>query len=501
MLRRVHRRRARSGRDRGLGSLRGRRRAQGRPDGEHPLAPLPLGDSDDVVVGGQVAAIGSPFGNQNSLAVGVVVGDGSIDPVAHLALPGRGRDPDRRADQPRQLGRAAARRRGSRDRDQRPDPLGQRHGRGSRVRNPDQRRSKIVDAAPRLGRQVEYAYIGVKTQDLTPGVAADFGFTPRRGALVAGVDPNTPAERAGLRGGTSEREHNGMTIPVGGDVIVRIAGRPVTGSDDVSRIVTYELLPGQTCPVRRLPGREAEEDDPGHPGRQTRSRRLVARAHSVPASALRWAREHHRRERSGPAIRQPGDARDGRAPWRSRPRPGSPPRSPARRPHRPDWEAEPLRARAALVRRVGHVLLEAADEVAASIVAETGKPTVEAFTSELFPCLDAADWLARNLAGALRPERVPMRRLLVPQKRAQARWTPVWGRRDRVGLELPARCAADPGALRRCRGQRRGREAVGADSAHRCVDRDPVRACRGAARSRRCRAGAGRDGRRSPRLV
>ena len=39
---------------------------------DHAVSPLPLGDSSRVVVGEPVAAIGSPFGNENSLAVGVV---------------------------------------------------------------------------------------------------------------------------------------------------------------------------------------------------------------------------------------------------------------------------------------------------------------------------------------------------------------------------------------------------------------------------------------------
>ena len=42
----------------------------------HPLAPVPLGDSDAVRVGEPVAAIGSPFGKQSSLAVGVVSATG-----------------------------------------------------------------------------------------------------------------------------------------------------------------------------------------------------------------------------------------------------------------------------------------------------------------------------------------------------------------------------------------------------------------------------------------
>src|ERR671921_98172 len=39
---------------------------------DHPVSPLPLGDSSRVVVGEPVAAIGSPFGQESSLAVGVV---------------------------------------------------------------------------------------------------------------------------------------------------------------------------------------------------------------------------------------------------------------------------------------------------------------------------------------------------------------------------------------------------------------------------------------------
>ena len=45
------------------------------PD-DHALTPVPLGDLSKVVVGEPVAAIGSPFGNSDSLAVGVVSSTG-----------------------------------------------------------------------------------------------------------------------------------------------------------------------------------------------------------------------------------------------------------------------------------------------------------------------------------------------------------------------------------------------------------------------------------------
>ena len=50
---------------------------------DHPLDPVPLGDSATVIVGEPVAAIGSPFGKQSSLTVGVVSATGrSIDSLA-----------------------------------------------------------------------------------------------------------------------------------------------------------------------------------------------------------------------------------------------------------------------------------------------------------------------------------------------------------------------------------------------------------------------------------
>ena len=63
--------RDRPGRDRRLGRLRRRRPPARRPDA-HALAPVPLGDSSRVRAGDPVAAMGSPFGNEDSIAVGVV---------------------------------------------------------------------------------------------------------------------------------------------------------------------------------------------------------------------------------------------------------------------------------------------------------------------------------------------------------------------------------------------------------------------------------------------
>src|SRR4051812_26165469 len=62
--------------------------------------------------------------------------------------------------------------------------------------------------------------------------------------------------------------------------------------------------------------------------------------------------------------------------------------------------------RATLLRRLSRLLLERTEEVADVVVAETAKPRVEAFTSELFPALDTLAWLAAEAPKLLAPERV-----------------------------------------------------------------------------------------------
>src|SRR3954462_9842500 len=70
------------------------------------------------------------------------------------------------------------------------------------------------------------------------------------------------------------------------------------------------------------------------------------------------------------------------------------------------WADVSLRERRALLRRLTEVLLARADELADVVVAETGKPRVEAFTTEAFPALDALAWLAGETPKLLAPERV-----------------------------------------------------------------------------------------------
>ena len=93
--------------------------------------------------------------------------------------------------------------------------------------------------------RVVYGYVGITTEDLTPALARRFGYHAQQGAVIDTVVNNTPAQAAGLRGGNREEQVLGRRFTRGGDVIVAIGAIPVRNAEDVVRIVTGRLVPGQ----------------------------------------------------------------------------------------------------------------------------------------------------------------------------------------------------------------------------------------------------------------
>lgn len=210
----------------------------------HALDPVPLGDSSRVVVGEPVAALGSPFGNESSLAVGVVSATRrSIDSLTS----GYTVSDAIQTDAPITHGNSGG-------------PLFDARGRvigiNAQIRSESGQAEGVGFAIPinaakrsfsqlvRNGR-VAYAYVGINAEDLTPTIAERFGYTVDRGAVIATVVPESPAAKAGLRGGSDERQLNGVEFRVGGDVVVRIGDRPVRSADDLVRVVSERLVPGQ----------------------------------------------------------------------------------------------------------------------------------------------------------------------------------------------------------------------------------------------------------------
>jgi S1-C subfamily serine protease len=211
----------------------------------HRLTALPLGDSSAVVVGEPVAAIGSPFGNESSLTVGVVSATkrsiasltsiyNVVDAIQIDAPINRGNSGGPLFDaRGRVIGINAQIR----------TETGQNEGVGFAI--PINAAQRSLEQLVRTGT-VRYAYVGVTTSDLTPTLARRFGYPVLRGAVVNIVREHSPAERAGIRPAQREEEFNGVNVPVGGDVIVAIDGRAVRSADDVVRLVTG-LKPDQVA--------------------------------------------------------------------------------------------------------------------------------------------------------------------------------------------------------------------------------------------------------------
>jgi 2-alkenal reductase len=218
---------------------------------EHRLRPLPLGDSARVVVGEPVAAIGSPFGAENSLSVGVV----SATRRSISALTSAYTIVDAiQIDAPINRGNSGG-------------PLFDARGRvvgiNAQIRSASGVNEGVgfavpINAAKRSLRQllengrVSYAYVGISTGDLTPGLANRLDLQVSRGALIEDVVNPGPARDAGLRGGSRRIEHNGTAVIVGGDVVVAIEGQQVRSGDDLVRVISSGVEPGETAVFRIL---------------------------------------------------------------------------------------------------------------------------------------------------------------------------------------------------------------------------------------------------------
>jgi S1-C subfamily serine protease len=211
----------------------------------HALAPVPLGVSADVAVGQPVAAIGSPFGAESSLSVGVVSGTDRTIPSLTSAFE---LFDAIQTDAPINQGNSGG-------------PLLDARGRVIGINA--QIRSSLesgfegvsfavpIDSAKRSLVQllatghVSYAYLGLVNEDLTPAIAKAFGYPVEQGALVDAVAPAGPAARAGLRPGHRTVLWQNQRLTLGGDVIIAIDGSKVRSSNDVARLVAERMVPGE----------------------------------------------------------------------------------------------------------------------------------------------------------------------------------------------------------------------------------------------------------------
>ncbi len=219
------------------------------PDGLD-LRPLPLASPDSVEVGEPVAAIGSPYGERQSLSVGVVSAvNRSIESLTGFAI-GDAIQTDAAINHGNSGGPLL-------------DAQGRVLGINSQIRSRSGEGTGVgfaVDAGTvrhsldelRVDGTVEYAYLGVSTRTVYPQLAERFDLGTDAGAWVQDVTDDGPARDAGLRGSSGEAEgFQAQRYRLGGDVIVGLAGRRVVENTDLGRILA-DHRPGQTVEVRVL---------------------------------------------------------------------------------------------------------------------------------------------------------------------------------------------------------------------------------------------------------
>jgi S1-C subfamily serine protease len=201
------------------------------------LTPLGLGTTDTIAVGEPVAAIGSPFGEQQSLTVGVVSAlNRNIQSLTQFQIGNA-----IQTDAPINPGNSGG-----------PllDAEGGVIGINAQIRSRSGGGEGVgfavpVDAVRRSVRElrdkgrVDYGYLGVSTLLIWPQLAERLDLDARGGALVQEVEDGSPAEEAGIEPGDNEISFQGHPdIATGGDVIVAVNGRRLTRRDDLADVIS-----------------------------------------------------------------------------------------------------------------------------------------------------------------------------------------------------------------------------------------------------------------------
>jgi S1-C subfamily serine protease len=221
------------------------------------LRPLPLGSSANVPVGSPVAAIGSPFGERQSLSIGVVSAvDRDIQSLnGEFAIPGAIQTDA--AINPGNSGGPLV------------DGSGKVIGINQQIKTSSGGGEGVGFAVPvdvvkrslgalREGGEARYAYLGVGSVPLYPQLVDRFDLGVDKGAWVQDVEPGTPAAEAGIRGGRGEVRFQIQTYAQGGDIITAVEGKPIADANDLSSAVA-QFQPGQEVTVEVHRGSQTRE--------------------------------------------------------------------------------------------------------------------------------------------------------------------------------------------------------------------------------------------------
>jgi S1-C subfamily serine protease len=215
------------------------------------LQPATLGDSSSLRVGQLAVAIGNPFGLERSLTVGVVSSVGRVRPsgVGRRSIPNM-----IQTDAAINPGNSGG-------------PLLNSHGEVIGINTQIQTSGGVrgnmgvgfavpVSAAKRAlpdllaGRRVQHPWLGISGSAISEDLASEHDLPVKQGVLVAEVLNDSPAARAGLRGG-NRRD------PASGDIILSLDAREVKAVEDIVSYLDLRAV-GDRVTVRFLRGGAAQ---------------------------------------------------------------------------------------------------------------------------------------------------------------------------------------------------------------------------------------------------
>ena len=215
------------------------------------LPTVKIGHADTLRVGQWVLAIGSPFGFEQSASQGIVSALGR-------SLPGDAYIPFVQTDVPINPGNSGG-----------PliDLAGRVVGVNAQIYSSSGGSQGVAFAIPidmamqvaaqlKADGKVTRGWLGVGIQELNQELAATFKLKEPVGALVAEVEPGSPAAVAGLQPGDVIRRFNGKSIVEAGDLPPQVAATP-PGHDAALEVWRNGRSLGIDVTVARLPERVA----------------------------------------------------------------------------------------------------------------------------------------------------------------------------------------------------------------------------------------------------
>jgi S1-C subfamily serine protease len=225
------------------------------PDGLD-LQPVELSDRSSFTVGEPVAAIGSPFGEDQSLSIGVISATNrTVEGLTNFGI-----DNAIQTDASINPGNSGG-----------PllDAKGELIGINEQIASSSGSNSGVGFAIPvtsvrfsldqlKADGKVEYAFLGVTSESLYPQLAEHLGLDTDTGALITDVVNGSPADDAGLKGSTGEDTFQLQQVKTGGDVVLAVDGKPVLENNDLSQLIAVHK-PGDKVTLQIL--RDGDKQD------------------------------------------------------------------------------------------------------------------------------------------------------------------------------------------------------------------------------------------------